>query len=69
LLGWLVGFFGGRSGLLIFSGFDLRVVFRRENLRVLQILFGVNVLGFFLQGFFAYAFLAGGFGDVLVSGL
>jgi hypothetical protein len=42
----------------------LCAIFGSEDLRALQIFFGVNVLGFLL-GFFAGAFLLGGFGDIL----
>ena len=59
------GFFWRGCGLLDFPGFDLRVIVGRENLCVLQIFFGVNVLGFFLQSFFAGAFLSRSGGDVL----
>jgi len=44
-------------------GFDLRAIFRSQNLRVLEIFFGVNTLGVFLYFLFAGAFLTGGFGD------
>ena len=57
-------FTGGRRGL-IFPGFELRAIFRREDLGALQIFFGVNVLGFFLLRFFASTFLLGGVGDIL----
>ena len=62
-----------RSGL-IFPGFDLRAIFWRKDVVAVQIFGGVNVFGFFLLVFlflslvfvFAGAFLASGFGDVLV---
>ena len=53
-----------RSGL-IFPGFDLRAILRSKNLGALQIFFGINVLGFFLLGFFASTFLFRRVGDVL----
>lgn len=47
-------------------GFDLRAVFGSQNMRVLEILFGVNVFGVLLRFLFAGAFLACGFGDRLI---
>jgi len=47
-------------------GFDLRAIFRSQNVRMLEIFFGVNMLGAFLQFLFARAFLASCFGDTLL---
>ena len=58
---------GGRAIIFLSAvgslGFDLRAVFRSQNMRVLEIFFGVNVLGVFFSFLFAGAFLPGGFGD------
>jgi hypothetical protein len=61
----ILGFFRGGRSLLIFFGFEFGAIFRRENLSALQVFFGVDVLGFFLLGFFARAFLLGGVGNIL----
>lgn len=47
----------------VFLCFDLRAVYRSQNVGMLEIFFGVNVLGGFLLFFFSSAFLAGGFSD------
>jgi len=47
-------------------GFDLRAVFRSQDVGMFEIFFGVNMLGPLLQFFFASAFLTGGFGDALI---
>jgi hypothetical protein len=57
----------GRSRL-IFPGFDLGAIFRREDVRMLQVFFSVDMLGLFLLAFFARAFLASGFRDILCVG-
>ena len=54
-----------RGSWLILPCFHLRAIFRRENLRALQILVGVHVLGFFLLTFLPRAFLACSLGDIL----
>jgi len=47
-------------------GFDLRAVFRSQDVGTFEIFFGVNVLGVFLQFLFARAFLPGGCGDAFI---
>ena len=51
---------------IVFLRFDLRAIFRSQNVRVLEIFFGVNVLGALLLFLLAGAFLASGFGDTLI---
>jgi|SRR5947209_3082256 len=60
----ILGFFCSGRNRRIFLGFHLSAILRRQNLIPLQILFGVNVLGFLLF-FFLGAFLSSRFGDVL----
>src|ERR1700674_4863598 len=65
--GFLCFSLGGRS-LLIFPGFDFGAIFLCEDARMLQIFFGVDVLGFFLSRFFPCAPLPSGFRDILCVG-
>jgi hypothetical protein len=55
----------GRS--VVSLGFEFGAIFGSQNLRALQIVFGVNVLRFF--PFLAGAFLFGGLGDILRGAL
>jgi hypothetical protein len=61
---------GGRAIIFLRAfgslGFDLRTVFGSQNVGVLEILFGVNMLGVFCCFLFAGPFLPGGFGDGLI---
>lgn len=61
----ILRFFSGIRSPLIFPDFDLRTIFRGENLTALQIFLRVDVLGFFLLRLFARPFLFCGFGNVL----
>jgi hypothetical protein len=54
---------------LVPLGFEFGAIFGSQNLGALQIVFGVNVLGFFLLRFLAGAFLFGGFGNILRGAL
>ena len=65
----VLGFFFSVTRGLNFFGFDLRAIFGSENLSALKIFLGVNVLGFFLLGFLAGAFLFRGFGYILSATL
>ncbi len=61
----LLRFLRRRRSWLILPCLYLCAIFRRENLRALQILVGVHVLGFFLLTFLPRAFLACSLGDIL----
>src|SRR6267378_2073984 len=63
-----LGFFRRRSSQLIFLRLHLRAIFRRENLIALELLFGVDVLGFLLLTFLRGKFLTNRFGDSLTRG-
>jgi len=57
----------GWSGLLlVFARFQLRAIFRRKDVLALQVFRDVNMPGFFLQAFFARAFLTRSFRNVLL---
>jgi len=62
-------FFHGGRRLLVFPGFDLRAIFRGENLSSLQIFFCVDVVVFFLPAFLVRALLFGSVSDILTVGL
>ena len=51
---------------MILLGVELRLIFFREDVVALQILGGINMLGFFLLRLLAGAFLTSGFGDILI---
>ncbi len=61
----LLRFLRCRRSRLILPCLYLRAIFGRENLRPLQVLVGVHVLGFFLLTFLPRAFLACSLGDIL----
>src|SRR5258708_31154694 len=64
----ILGFFRSRRNRLIFLGFHLSAILRRQDLIPLLIIFGVNMLGFLLF-FFLGAFLTSRFGDILSGAL
>jgi hypothetical protein len=64
-----LGFFRRRRSRLILLRFHLGAIFLRENLSALQILLGIDMLGFFLLTFFLGTFLTSRFGDVLSGAL
>jgi hypothetical protein len=57
--------FRARDQQPVFLCFHFRMILGCEDLRVLQIFIGVNVLWFFLLIFFPRFFLACGFGNIL----
>ncbi len=64
-----LGFFRRRRSRLILLRFNLSAIIRRKDLSALEILLGIDVLGFFLLTFFLGAFLTSRFGDVLSGAL
>jgi hypothetical protein len=62
-------FFPGQRSGLIFLRLYLSAIFGRENLRALQVLLRVDVLGFFLLTLLLSALLTSRFGDILSGAL
>src|SRR5437899_8601296 len=61
----ILSFFRSHRSRQVFLRLYLRVVFGSKNLGALQVLFGVDVLGFLLLAFLTALLLAGGISNIL----